>query len=132
VRDFGTLGNGSGPTPADPAVPDAALLGRCVWNLFDTPLLTTHEPKSHARELRIVVEIILAADVLLEPRVQILASDFTGRSLDIELGVTTPLKVVRGVGGVPTPLLERVEDVVERLRVVRLRPYVEVEVQREP
>ena len=61
----------------------------------------SQQPQAGAREQRVVVEVVRAADVPLEPRHGVLAGDLARRVLDVALRVSAALQVVRRVRRVP-------------------------------
>jgi hypothetical protein len=80
------------------------------------------------RHERVVVQVLGPAHVPLEPAMHVLARNLARRAFHILLGVAASLEVIGGIAGVPAAALQRVEDVVERLLVVRLRTKIEIEV----
>ena len=90
------------PAPTgNPPLAHGALRRRGVGDLLDRPALAAHEPQPGAREQRVVVQVLRAADVPLEPRMHVLAGDLARRALDVALGVAAALQIVRRVRRVP-------------------------------
>ena len=104
------------PAPTrSPSLAHHALRRRRLGDLLERPdAVAAHETQPGARQQRVVVQVVRAAHVPLEPRMEILAGDLARRELDVALRVAPALQVVRRVRRVPRAPLERIEDVVER------------------
>src|ERR1043165_1362885 len=112
--------------------PPARAAARCSRRP-DPPLrAVAHQLEARPTQRFVIVLVLCAADVALEPVVHVRTRRVTDRALDVVLGVAAALEVVRRLRRAPRAGLEVVERVVERLRVARAIANEQVKVQREP